>query len=95
MKIEEHKDIFENFCRINISSSPKMYQKNNKGCVTPKFKCCASLSADMKTTEKIKTNTPVSCQTHQNFCDLIKNCDKTQSDHGEKKATKQLRKKYS
>ena len=69
MKIEEHRDIFENSYRINISSSSKMYQKNNKSCVTAKFKCCASLSgcvtpkvkycalssADLKTT---KTNAP-------------------------------------
>ena len=69
MKIEEHKDIFDNSYRTNISSSSKMYQKNNKSCVTAKFKCCASLSgcvtpkvkycalssADLKTT---KTNAP-------------------------------------
>ena len=72
MKIEEHRGIFVYFCRINANFSPKMYQKNNKGCVTLIFECCASLPADKKTTNKIKTKTPFPVKHTKNSVILLK-----------------------
>ena len=46
-----------------------MYPNTNKGCVTPKFKCCATLSADVKTTVEIKTKIPFPLK---NFVILLK-----------------------
>ena len=48
-----------------------MYQNINKGCVIPKLKSCASISADIKITLEIKTKTPFPPKYPKNFVIIL------------------------